>query len=284
MLESRSHSSILIVLLIMLTVILGCYLFRSDIQLGQIWQKMTRFVAGQEIRFNTAQFQEIQTEHFKIKYTQTDGDYVNIIADSAEQAYSQVNSKMNTDEQQKTTIVVYPNSQSLAKSFGWDKNEKALGAYWAGTIRILSPHEWLKQEYNKDEFETDGPLVHEYVHLIVDDMTRGNYNRWWTEGVAQYIEKQITGFQFEDPQDVSAGQLYTFQELNKNFDELDQQISYWESRKAVEFIASQYGDEKIYEVMDYLAQGDTLNQAIEKATGTDFDDFASQCYQYMEMQ
>lgn len=282
--ESRSHSSILIVLLIMLTVILGCYLFRSDIQLGQIWQKISRFVAGQEIRFNTAQFQEMQTEHFKIKYTQTDDDYVNIIADSAEQAYSQVSDKMNADGQQKTTIVVYPNSRSLAKSFGWDKNEKALGVYWAGTIRILSPHEWLKQSYNEEEFQTDGPLVHEYVHLIVDDMTKGNYNRWWTEGVAQYIEKQITGFQFEDPQDITAGQLYTFQELDKNFDELDQQISYWESRKAVEFIANQYGEEKIYEVMNYLAQGDTLYQAIEKATGTDFNDFASQCYQYMEMQ
>jgi hypothetical protein len=272
------------VLLIILTVILGCYLFRSDIQRGQIWQKISRFAAGQEIRFNTARFQELQTAHFKIKYTQTDNDYANIIADSAEKAYSLVSNKMNTERQPKTTIVVYPNSQSLAKSFGWDKNEKALGVYWAGTIRILSPHEWLNQAYNEEEFQTDGPLVHEYVHLIVDDMTGGNYNRWWTEGVAQYIEKQITGFQFDDPQDVTAGQIYTFQELDKNFDELDQQISYWVSRKAVEFIASQYGDEKIYTIMDYLAQGNSLYQAIEKATGTDFNDFTSQCYQYMEMQ
>lgn len=282
MLESRSHSSTLIVLLIILSVILGCYLFRSDIKLGHIWQKISRFAVGQEIRFNTAQFREIQTEHFKIKYTNTDDDYVKMIADSAELAYSQVSNKMNTDGKKKTTMVVYPDSRSLAQCFGWDKNEKALGVYWAGTIRILSPHEWLKQAYNEEEFQTDGPLVHEYVHLIVDDMTGGNYNRWWTEGVAQYIEKQITGFEFEDPQDISAGQLYTFRELDKNFDELDQQISYWESRQAVEFIASQYGEEKIYTVMDHLAQGDTLNQAIEKATGTDFNNFAYQCYQYME--
>jgi hypothetical protein len=284
MLESRPHSSTVFVLLIMLAVILGGYLYRSDIQPRQIWQKISRFAVGQEIIFRTAQFQEMQTEHFRIKYTQADDDYVSIIADSAELAYSQVSNKMNTNGKQKTTIVVYPDSQSLAQCFGWDKNEKALGVYWAGTIRILSPHEWLKHEYNEDEFQTEGPLVHEYVHLIVDDMTGGNYNRWWTEGVAQYVEKRITGFQFEDPQDVTAGQLYTFQELDKNFDELDQQMSYWESRQAVEFIASQYGEEKIYMVMDHLAQGDRLYRAIEKATGIDFEDFAYQCYRYMEKQ
>ncbi|HPF20342.1 MAG TPA: hypothetical protein PLC88_03300 [Syntrophomonas sp.] len=281
--ENRPNSTF-VVLFIVLAVALGCYLYRSDIQSGQIWQKISRLAVGQEIRFRTARFQEMKTDHFVIKFTQTDADYAAIIANSAERAYRQVSDRMNIDVRQKTTIVVYPDSRSLARCFGWDKNEKALGVYWAGTIRILSPHEWLQQAYNEAEFQTEGPLVHEYVHLIVDDMTGGNYNRWWTEGVAQYIEKQITGFQFADPQDVTAGQLYTFQELNKNFDELDQQMSYWQSRQAVEFMASQYGEEVIYTVMDYLAQGDTLYQAIEKATGTDFENFAYQCYRYMEKQ
>lgn len=284
MLDSKPHGSTVFVLLILLAVVLGCHLYRSDIQPGQIWQRISRFAVGQEIVFHTAQFQEIQTEHFKIKYTRTDADYAGIIADSAELAYHQVSNIMNAPGSQKTTIVVYPDNRSLAQCFGWDKNEKALGVYWAGTIRILSPHEWLQQAYNEEEFQTDGPLVHEYVHLIVDDMTGGNYNRWWTEGVAQYIEKQITGFQFEDPQDITAGQMYTFRELEKNFDELNQQISYWQSRQAVEFIASQYGEEKIYVIMDYLAQGDRHYRAVEKATGIDFENFAYQCYQYMEKQ
>ena len=284
MLESRSHSGTLIVLLIVSAVLIGCYLSKNAVQPVQVWQKVSRFVVGQETRLNTAKFQEMQTTHFKIKYTQADSDYVSIIADSAEKAYSQVNQKMDAAGQQKTTLVVYPDSQSLAKCFGWDKNEKALGVYWAGTIRILSPHAWLKQAYNEDEFQTDGPLVHEYVHLIVDDMTKGNYNRWWTEGVAQYVEKQITGFQFEDPSDVSSDQIYTLQELGKNFDQLDQQIAYCEARQAIDFIASQYGEEKIYTIMSYLAQGDTIQKAIEKAVGTDFNSFAYQCYQYMEKQ
>lgn len=284
MLEGRPNSSTVIVFFIMLVLILGCYLYRSDIQPGQIWQKISRFAVGQEVILRTAQFQEMQTEHFIIKYTQADDDYAGIIADSAELAYYQVGNKMKTDGQAKTTIVVYPDSSSLAQCFGWDKNEKALGVYWAGTIRILSPHEWLKHAYNENEFHTEGPLVHEYVHLIVDDLTEGNYNRWWTEGVAQYVEKRITGFQFEDPKDITTGQIYTFQELDKNFDELNQQISYWQSRQAVEFIASQYGEEKIYMIMDYLSQGDKLNRAIEKATGTDFENFSYQCYRYMEKQ
>ena len=284
MLESKSYSTTLIVLFIILAVAIGCYLSKNAVLPRQVWQSVARFMVGQETRLNTAQFQEMQTEHFKIKYTQADSDYVSIIAASAEQAYSQVSKQMGKTEQKATTIVVYPDHQSLAKSFGWDKDEKALGVYWSGTIRILSPHEWLKQPYDQDEFRTDGPLVHEYVHLIVDDMTRGNYNRWWTEGVAQYIEKQITGFQFDHPSDVSQEQLYTLQELGKNFDQLDQQMAYWESRQAIAFIAHQYGEAQLYIIMDDLAQGETLSKAIEKATGTDFNSFAIQCYQYMEKQ
>ena len=61
MLESRPHSSTVFVLLIMLAVILGGYLYRSDIQPRQIWQKISRFAVGQEIIFRAAQFQEMQT-------------------------------------------------------------------------------------------------------------------------------------------------------------------------------------------------------------------------------
>lgn len=282
MLESRSYGGTLAVLLAVLALALGCYLYRSDVQPRQIWQKVTRFTAGQQISYNTAQYEQMQTEHFTIKYTPADDDYADIIADSAEQAYRQVNGKMKTNSPEKTTIIVYPDSESLAQCFGWDRNEKALGVYWAGSISILSPHQWLKEAYNENEFQTDGPLVHEYVHLIVDDMTKGNYNRWWTEGVAQYIEKRITGFQFEDPENVTADQLFTFAELDKNFDALDQQMSYFQARQAVEFIAARYGEDAIYAIMNGLSQGEELHRAIEQATGTDFENFAYQCYQYME--
>ncbi len=276
--------SMLVLLLLIVATGFGFYLCKNTALPRQIWQNFFHFMVGQETKLNTAQFQELKTEHFTVKYTQVDSDYAAMVASTAEAAYTSVGKEMGWQAQQETSIVVYPDSQSLAKSFGWDKDEKAMGVYWGGTIRVLSPREWLKQSYDQDEFLREGPMVHEFVHLMVDDKTRGNYNRWWTEGIAQYIEKKITGFEFDTPKGGRPGQIYSFEELEKKFDELNQQMAYWESLQAIEFIAYQYGEGQLYMIMDYLAKGYSVSKAIEKTTGIDFNTFAYQCYQYMEKQ
>jgi hypothetical protein len=182
-----------------------------------------------------------------------------------------------------TTIVIYPDSSSLAASFGWDKNEKALGVYWGGTIRVLTPSAWLSGVGQQQQFVKEGPMVHEFTHLMVDQMTRGNYNRWWTEGIAQYTEKQITGFEFASP--FNGNQpvyYYTLDNLEKNFDTLDQPVAYWEALQAVDFIVDNYGEQKIYTIMGYLGNGDTMPKAIQNALGIDYDTFSHNFYQYLE--
>lgn len=280
---SKIHSGTIMVLLL-ITAFCGYYLAKNTAYPRQIWQQFFHFMVGQETRLNTAQFQEMQTTHYTIKYTQADSDYAGMVAETAEDAYNLVSRQMGWEVPRKTTVIIYPDNASLARSFGWDKDEKAMGVYWGGTIRILTPRAWLAQPYDQTEFFNDGPMVHEFVHLMVDDRTRGNYNRWWTEGVAQYFERKITGFAFDTPKTARRDEPYSLKELAGNYDQLDQPTAYWESLKAVEFIVDQYGEERLYLIMDYLAQGNSIEKAIEKATGNDFNNFAYQCYQYMEKQ
>ncbi|CFX00341.1 Uncharacterized [Syntrophomonas zehnderi OL-4] len=279
---NKNNLSLILVLLIIVLATLG--LSRNSSLPRQLWQNFFRFMVGQETKLSTAQLNELKTEHYTVKFSERDSDYVHLVADTAETAYDLVSREMNWQTGQKTTIIIYPDSQSLAKSFGWDKDDKAMGVYWGGTIRILSPREWLKQPYDQEEFLKNGPMVHEFVHLMVDEKTRGNYNRWWTEGVAQYVEKKLTGFEFKTSAAGQPDSMYTLEELAKNFDRLNQQAAYWESLKAVEYIAEKYGEESIYVIMDYLGKGYTMEKACEMATGTDFKNFAYQCYQYMEKQ
>ncbi|NLB88000.1 MAG: hypothetical protein GX790_02045, partial [Syntrophomonadaceae bacterium] len=150
-------------------------------------QAVMRVMVGQEINLRTAGFNEITTEHFIIKYTPADEDNIDSIAKASEKSFEEVTQLFGYTPKTKTTVVVYPDTESLAKSFGWNKNEKAMGVYWAGTIRILSPSQWVTGQV-EDEFYKEGPMVHEFTHLIVDDLTNGNYSRWWTEGIAQYVE------------------------------------------------------------------------------------------------
>jgi hypothetical protein len=281
--EIKSIHNTWLALAIIALAILGLYVFKNGGAIGPVRQQLMRFMVGQETNFRTVHWDEIQTEHYLIKYLPVDEDSVELVAEAAEEAYTSVSTSLGQQPAKQTTIVIYPDNASLAASFGWDKNEKALGVYWGGTIRILSPDAWLSNLGQRDRFIKEGPMVHEFTHLIVDEITKGNYNRWWTEGIAQYTEKKITGFEFADP--FVGGQefhYYTLENLEKNFDSLDQSVAYWESLQAVNYLVDNYGEEKLYTILRYLGNGDSMTKATEKALGTDYKAFAADFYEYLE--
>ncbi len=233
----------------------------------------------EEIRTNveTRKFNAVETDHFVIKFMAKDEPYVKMVADAAEEAWDTITRFFGYGPQGKTVVVIYPDSRSLGASFGWDKDEEAMGVYWAGTIRVLSPGQWISSPDAEDVFRRDGPLAHELTHLVVDELTKGNYPRWFTEGVAQYVERKVTGFSFAEPcfREIPH---YSFEVLENSFDELDQRLAYYESLVAVECIVDRAGEEGLLQVIDALGNGLTLEQAIKKAMGIEFHEFAREVY------
>lgn len=270
--ESVKTASLILVMLLLAVLVVTRY---SNVLL--------KVVVGQEINLKTAHFSVTETEHFKIKYTAVDQDYVPMISQASEQAYQSVSQVFGREPQGKTVIVVYPDSESLAASFGWDRDQKAMGVYWGGSIRILSPREWVGSVESEETFAREGPMVHEFAHLMVDEITRGNYNRWWTEGVAQYVEKNITGFEFADP--FAGGKTpcyYELDSLESSFDNLDQQVAYWQSLKMVEYLVDEYGQDCLFDIMKYLGQGLNMKQALENALGVDYSSFENDVYRELD--
>lgn len=233
----------------------------------------------------TGTWEQLETTHFRIKYLPVDDYCMGLLSEAAEDAYGKVSSRMGCEPSRPITIVVYPDNASLAASFGWDRNEKALGVYWGGTIRILSPRAWLANLGQKQRFIKEGPMVHELAHLMVDEMSRGNYNRWWTEGVAQYTEREITGFEFSSPfREKDDLYYYQLDNLEKNYDSLEQSVAYWESLQAVDYIVRTCGEENIYKVLECLSRGDSMPRALENALGVDYTIFSRDFYRYLEGQ
>lgn len=242
-----------------------------------------RVMVGQEVKLKTAGFEKIQSEHFDIRYTDKDRDHIEMIVQASEEAYAAVVEKFGWEPEKKTIVVVYPDNASLAGSVGWNRSESAMGVYWAGSIRILSPSEWIIGDEVEKQFKKEGPMVHEFTHLMVDEITRGNYNRWWTEGIAQYFEKKITGFEFADPFASGRGfEYYPLLTLEQGFDELDQQIAYWESLQVLQYIVDIYGEEKVFAVLEEQGEGSTMNAALEKALEISYQEFEQGFYQYLQ--
>lgn len=241
----------------------------------QMWiYPLVRYGAQIKVDIETRRMAVYETEHFRIKYTQADADTIPMIAKAAEAAYTPVIEELNYIPQGKTLILVQPNKNELRQAFGWSGNESAMGVYWGGVIQLLSPHVWLSSGDSVEEFIHSGPMVHEYTHLVFDYMTNGNYPRWFTEGLAQYVEYHVNDYEWQTKTNGLDGKLYTMAELERDFDNLpNQSLAYRQSLAAVRYIREVYGETALRDIMMDLKKGLSLEKAIQNRTGLDYSKF-----------
>lgn len=226
------------------------------------------------LSYNTRQFQMAKSEHFILKYSDSDQDIAAFSLDLAEQLYTSVKQQLgyNHKDENKILLVIYPDQASLNRSFGLPTDKSAAGVYWAGSIRILSPHAWYPTidagEEVKTLFSKNAPLSHELTHLFVDRLTKGNYTRWLTEGLAQYIEEKTVGFRLPEPMPEQRDAVYPLTSLDRDFDQLeDEVLVYWQSLQTVKYLLEEYGMEKMHVLLQVLGQGTKINKALIQVYG-----------------
>jgi len=241
----------------------------------QMWvYPLVRKAAEVKVNYETRNMSVYETDHFRIKYTQVDGDIVDMIAEAAEAAYTPVTDELGYAPPGKTLLLVHPNRDELRQAFGWSGNESAMGVYWGGVIQLLSPHVWLSGGDSVQEFIHSGPMVHEYTHLVFDHITNGNYPRWFTEGLAQYVEYRANHYEWQTATNNLDGKLYSMTELEGNFDKLpNQSLAYRQSLAAVRYIAEVYGEDKLREIIIGLKEGRSMDKVVEKILGLDYAAF-----------
>ncbi|VBB05945.1 Hypothetical protein LUCI_1156 [Lucifera butyrica] len=242
----------------------------------QMWlYPLAREAAQAKIKYETRNMASYETAHFIIKFEPAETNMVAMVAEAAEAAYTPVTKEFNYPLKEKTLIVMYNNKAELRKAFGWSGDENAMGVYWGGVIQILSPKVWLRNPHSISEFIRTGPMVHEFTHLVFDHITNGNYPRWFTEGLAQYVEYRVNGYEWLTSKNSLKGNLYTMNELDSDFDNLgNQSLAYRESLAAVRYIADVYGEEKLQAVIHNLAAGKSMQTAIAQALGMDYSAYA----------
>ncbi len=240
----------------------------------ELFREYQRFL----LRLETSSWPVLAGEHFIVKYRLGDEENARKVLQEAERVYHPLGALFAYFPEEKVPILIYPDRSSLNRIFGWGNEESAMGVYWAGIIRILSPREWLgdlPEAERRAAFKAQGPVAHEYVHFVVDYKSKGNYPRWITEGLAQYGEGRITPVSSPD-KNLKNLPLPSFplKKLDGKFDDPAwQNYSYALARDLVTYLVKTYGEEQIPLLLDALGEGCSLDRAFQETLGIGADEF-----------
>ncbi|WP_053955055.1 hypothetical protein [Inediibacterium massiliense] len=215
------------------------------------------------ILFKTKDYKVRETSHFIIRYDLEDESVIDLVAKASEEHYNQVCNAFSYYPKEKTVVIVYEDPEKLMKNSFLKKGEPPMGVYLASTIQILSPKVWVPKDQDiEDTFLNQGPMVHEFTHLIVDDIAKGNYPLWFTEGMALYQEYVQTGYSWGEGISFD-GKEYTMEQLTNDFGELDQTLAYKESFEIVKSMAQKDGFERLHDILYALGKGEKIEKYFE---------------------
>jgi len=207
-----------------------------------------------------------ETKHFLIYYKPVDQTIIELVAEVAEDVYPPVVKAVGYTPTKKIPLIIYPDRTELRQAFGWNRGVSAVGVYFRGTIRLLSPNVWIKASASSQQsaaFKKLNPLAHELTHYLLDYLTAGNYPRWFTEGLAQVVEYQVSGYLWLEAQSTLRQQLFTLSELENRFDLLpNQALAYRQTYLLVDYMRLTYGDESLTGLIERLGQGMNFRQAV----------------------
>ena len=262
-------------LAIVLTLVLVLFFFTSDrgfIAAKMQGYKVLKVFAHVKSSELTPEFKIHETENFIIRYTGKDEDIVQDIGRIFEKSYKVEGMHYGYYPGNKTMVFIYSDQKSM-----WDyqqsvSGQAVMGLYNLGIIHVLSPKAYLSQrQIDAKDFEINGPILHEYVHRVVDDKSGGNVELWLTEGLALYEEYDVDGTEWAEG--FSYERYFTADELRNNFMKLDETQSYRQSYDIVRGLIEQYGREDISSMLEELKNGNTLEDAFLKVFGLELNEY-----------
>ncbi len=112
-------------------------------------------------------------------------------------------------------------------------------------------------------------LYHEYAHVIVFELTRGNCPLWLNEGIAEMFGRMQQNRPLPElGRAVRTGALIDFKKLETNFSGLSSSaasLAYQQSYSLVNYMVTAYGWHRIKEILSGLGKGLAFNESVASA-------------------
>lgn len=201
-------------------------------------------------------FQALKTRGCTVYYEMEDAAYAPMVSRAAALFMPALTRDFGLPDSMKATFIIQPEEELMARVTGKAGDSAPMGVYSGGVIHILSPRLWAGSEQGEqiDRFLAEGPVVHELAHYLLDIKTNGNFDVWFTEGVALFYEYKYTGAVWrEDLEGIGAG--VTWDQIADDFADLDSTRAYRLAFEKVNGMVAEHGESGLRRLVKCLSGG-----------------------------
>ncbi len=214
---------------------------------------------------------------FVISYDEgTRSDLADAVLDALESAYNRVGYDLSYYPTTRVPVILYNKKDYRIVTAGPEWS----GGLYDGKVRL--PIGGAKEITPV----LRGVLSHEYTHVVVGELTKGNCPTWLNEGLAEVEgRKEFNPGMTELATSAKAGVLFPFSSMEKSLSTLDAKnalLAYQQSYAMVSFMISAYGWHKVRETLVNLGAGMRFDAAIAGAFADYGLDFAAIVKEWQE--
>lgn len=234
------------------------------------------------VQYGSQDWQYIQSQHFDIFFYQDSATLATFTAEAAEEAYQNISDILQHQIGRRIPILVYaaPPDFGVTRVVDLPFDASGIGGLTESfKNRIALPFSGSFAEYRR-------VLEHEIVHAVLNDLLYGGTVQslirsnirihlplWFDEGLAEFVS---TGWDSESDSFIRDVVLTnTLPEIP----ELDGYLAYKGGQSVWDYLAAQYGMEKIAELVQALKQTRSVDRAIQMTTGLELAELSRRWHQ-----
>lgn len=224
---------------------------------------LIRNLENKIVLYQTRNFKELETDTFVFRYDDLDNETLELIKNTAEDKYEKIIEIFQYKLKNKILIVIYNNKDLMMDTTMLKRGDPPMGVYYGNSVHISNPKDWIeKTEELEYIFYKEGPMLHELAHLFTDHIGNGNFPMWFTEGVSLYFEYIVDDYEWGKDVIFTDSNNYTIEELNSNFNSLNQYEAYTKSFRLVKNMVDNHGLNKLIDLISSLGKGHKMKEYI----------------------
>jgi hypothetical protein len=221
---------------------------------------------------NRYDWQSITQGNVTLYWYQGDDNFANELMGAVQDALSRLSDNTGAELQEPVRLYIYASTSDLQGSMIFPQE-------WTGGV-AFTEYGIIAIGITPDSYGLSwgrGAIAHELTHLVVHQVTFNPYNAlptWLDEGLAMMAEGSLdSSFADSLSQAVDNNSLISIRSLASPFSAITSVslLSYAESYEVVNYLITDYGRDKMLELLTTFAQGSGYDEALMKVYGFDTD-------------